>query len=51
MPGKWESSLARSGLPNPLQKIPSTLRDRIPNTLAQQSRLNQPGTLRYSPGV
>ena len=30
---------------------PSTLRDRIPNTIARQSSLNSPGTLRYSPGV
>ena len=49
--GDWESITARSGLTNPLHKIPSTLRDRIPNTVAQQYSPNLPGTLRYSPGV
>ena len=48
---EWKSITARSGLTNPLPNRPSRLRDRIPNTVAQQYLPNLPGTLRYSPGV
>ena len=33
---RWGPIIARSGLPNPLHKIPSTLRGSIPNSVLPQ---------------